>query len=166
AFDSIPADERRRRDVVWVEPEVVIEADFRGWTHGDVVRQAAFKGVREDKSPREVVREVPADMATIARTASQEAPRTRGRKTARGATARAAKSAARPKAAAVEIGKVRLSHPDRVYWDDVGVTKQALAEFYADIWDWIAPHVVRRPLALLRCPDGVGTNCFVQKHAH
>ncbi len=39
---------------------MVIEAHLRGWTADALVRQAAFKGVREDKPPQEVVREVPA----------------------------------------------------------------------------------------------------------
>jgi bifunctional non-homologous end joining protein LigD len=58
-----------------------------------------------------------------------------------------------------------LTHPDRVFWPDIGLTKQGLAEFYADIGDHILPHVVRRPLALVRCPSGTGTSCFCQKHA-
>src|SRR5262249_33086597 len=41
---------------------------------------------------------------------------------------------------------IRLTHPDRVLWSDVGVTKQGLAELYAEIWKWIAPYVVDRPL--------------------
>jgi bifunctional non-homologous end joining protein LigD len=60
---------------------------------------------------------------------------------------------------------VALTHPDRVLWPAVGVTKQGLAEFYAEVWPWIAPHVVNRPLALVRCPGGVDETCFFQKHA-
>jgi bifunctional non-homologous end joining protein LigD len=60
---------------------------------------------------------------------------------------------------------VALTHPDRVLWPSVGVTKEGLAEFYAEIWPWIAPHVVNRPLALVRCPGGVDETCFFQKHA-
>jgi bifunctional non-homologous end joining protein LigD len=67
-------------------------------------------------------------------------------------------------AAAIAL-PVRLTHPDRVLWPDVGVTKQGLAEFYAEIWKWISPHVVDRPLALVRCPGGVDAGCFFQKHA-
>src|SRR5207253_8422408 len=52
AFDQILASMRRRRDVRWVEPKMVIEAHLRGWTADDLVRQAAFKGVREDKPAR------------------------------------------------------------------------------------------------------------------
>ncbi|RST87481.1 DNA ligase D [Aquibium carbonis] len=60
---------------------------------------------------------------------------------------------------------VKLTHPDRIYWKDAGVTKQGLAEYYSEAWRFIAPHVVHRPLALLRCPGGVGGQCFFQKHA-
>ena len=50
------------------------------------------------------------------------------------------------------------AHPSRTgcCWPDVGLTKQGLAEFYAEIADWILPHVVGRPLALVRCPSGSG----------
>lgn len=64
----------------------------------------------------------------------------------------------------IEVAHVRLSHPDRVYWVDVGVTKQQLADYYVSIWDWIAPHIVNRPLALVRCPEGTKGQCFFQKH--
>ena len=45
------------KDVVWVEPSLVCEIEFSDWTHDDVVRQASFKGLRDDKPPREIVRE-------------------------------------------------------------------------------------------------------------
>ena len=60
---------------------------------------------------------------------------------------------------------MHLTHPDRVYWVDVGVTKQDLADYYGAVWDWMAPHLVGRPLALVRCPEGTKGQCFFQKHA-
>src|SRR5581483_4262434 len=60
---------------------------------------------------------------------------------------------------------IPLTHPDRMLWPDAGVTKQGLAEFYTEIWPWIAPHVIDRPLTLVRCPGGVEEGCFFQKHA-
>ena len=60
---------------------------------------------------------------------------------------------------------VRLTHPDRLYWKDVGVTKQGLADYYSEVWPHAAPFIINRPLALVRCPDGVGGQCFFQKHA-
>jgi bifunctional non-homologous end joining protein LigD len=53
----VPAEERGRRGPVWVEPTMVVEVDFHGWTHGDRVRQGSFQGVREDKPAKQVVRE-------------------------------------------------------------------------------------------------------------
>jgi bifunctional non-homologous end joining protein LigD len=62
-------------------------------------------------------------------------------------------------------GEVRFTNPDRVYWADVGVTKQDLADYYTSVWDLMAPHVVDVPLSLVRCPDGTKGQCFFQKHA-
>lgn len=59
---------------------------------------------------------------------------------------------------------VALTHPDRVYWPDAGVTKEGLADYYAAIWPRIAPFVTGRPLALLRCPTGITGQKFFQKH--
>jgi bifunctional non-homologous end joining protein LigD len=77
----------------------------------------------------------------------------------------AERRAARGKRASAVIGKVTLTHPDRVYWDDVGVTKQDLADYYGQVWPWMRAHVTGRPLALLRCPEGMMGQCFFQKHA-
>ena len=57
-FKPVPKDEQGRRKPVWVEPNMVVEVDFHGWTHGERVRQASFQGVRRDKAAKEVVREV------------------------------------------------------------------------------------------------------------
>ena len=150
-FGAVPPEEARRK-AVWVEPQIVIEVEYRGWTGDGLLRHAAFQGVREDKGPREVVREEPVDdPATVTKKASKKAA--------------AKKPAARKSTSAPAPGGVKLTHPDRVYWEDVGVTKQMLADYYVATWDWIAPHIVHRPLSLLRCPDGVTKECFFQKHA-
>ncbi|MFG1350374.1 DNA ligase D [Xanthobacter autotrophicus] len=60
--------------------------------------------------------------------------------------------------------RVRLTHPDRVYWPDVGLTKEGLADYYAEVWRHMAPFVAGRPLALLRCPEGIDGPHFFQKH--
>jgi bifunctional non-homologous end joining protein LigD len=92
-------------------------------------------------------------------------------KRARGAVAKTAPrrvAKAQPKAAAPmrasAHASVALTHPDRLYWADVGVTKQDLAGYYEDVWRLMAPHLVGRPLALLRCPEGTKGECFFQKH--
>jgi bifunctional non-homologous end joining protein LigD len=142
-FDEIPRAEARSRDVRWVAPETVIESQFRGWTGDGMVRQAAFKGVREDKPAAEVVRELP----VVER-----------------ARPRSAAARAKPTVSKSQ-DEVRFTHPDRVYWPDAGVTKRKLADYYRSVWPWMAPHIVNYPLSLLRCPDGIAKECFFQKHA-
>jgi hypothetical protein len=67
-------------------------------------------------------------------------------------------------AEAVEVAGITLTHPDRVLWPKQGVTKRGVAEFYAGIADRLLPHMVNRPLTLVRCPSGSDGACFIQKH--
>ena len=46
-----------RRGVRYVRPELVAEVEFRAWTGDGNLRHASFRGLREDKAAREVVRE-------------------------------------------------------------------------------------------------------------
>jgi bifunctional non-homologous end joining protein LigD len=77
-----------------------------------------------------------------------------------------------PRADRVEVAGVSLSHPDRVLFPAAGVTKVGLARYYERIADWVLPHLVDRPLTLVRCPTGVpasgarkGVDCLFMKHA-
>jgi bifunctional non-homologous end joining protein LigD len=158
AFGAVPKEETRARNAQWVEPRIVVEADFHGWTHGDRVRQASFQGVREDKAPEDVMREVKATATKATRARQVRPAATKSRRSG-------AKTAAKSKATGPRPYHVVLTNPDRVYWEDVGLTKQGLADYYASVWDWIAPHVVGRVLALVRCPEGASGECFFQKHA-
>jgi len=158
---------------------MVIESHFRGWTADGLVRQAAFKGVREDKPAKEVVRELPAatekdagasdDRAKAARIAAEAtkvmAKRSKGIATAAARTGKRRTNPGASRRKARTEGDVRFTHPDRVYWVDVGITKQDLADYYRATWDFMAPHLVGRPLALVRCPEGTKGECFFQKHA-
>jgi len=65
----------------------------------------------------------------------------------------------------VEVAGVHLTNPDRIYWDDVGITKHDLANFYVQVWNWMRPHLIGRPISLVRCPEGASGQCFFQKHA-
>ena len=78
---SLPADERRK-NVIWVKPQVVVEAEYRGITHDGLLRQAAYKGLREDKPAREVVRETPQPAAATRRQAVRKSPAPGGEKPA------------------------------------------------------------------------------------
>ena len=152
-FKKLPPEERGKNRPVWVEPRLVAEVNFHGWTHGDIprVRHASFQGLREDKKATEVVREEKKTLPAGAKTPARK-------------SAKIARPVSKKKDDAAVAG-VRLSHPDRVYWKDAGVTKQYLAEYYEKVWKWMKPHVTGRVLALVRCPDGASGQCFFQKHA-
>ncbi|CAD7039595.1 DNA ligase D [Pseudorhizobium endolithicum] len=124
-----------KKDVVFLKPELVAEVEFRGWTADSHIRHAAYRGLREDKLARDVIRE------TGPMEAKAEPPEDPARRT------------------------VNLTHPDRVYWPEAGVTKAGLADYYIQVWRFMAPYVVNRPLALVRGPDGIGKALFFQKHA-
>jgi bifunctional non-homologous end joining protein LigD len=128
--DPLPSE--ARRDARFVEPKRVMEVAFRGWTAGGQIRQAAFKGLREDKPPQEVVRE----------------------STGRVSDPKPAKA----------MPAIHLTHADRVLWPEAGITKQGLADYYVSVWESIEPHIVKRPLSLVRCPTGISQGCFFQKH--
>ena len=59
---------------------------------------------------------------------------------------------------------LRITHPDRVVWPSLGITKLDLVKYYEGVGEWILPHVKDRPLTLVRCPDGAEKECFYQRH--
>ncbi len=59
---------------------------------------------------------------------------------------------------------VKISHPDKVLFEDSGITKLGVARYYDQIWERMEPWISDRPLAIVRCPDGPGKTCFFQKH--
>ncbi len=137
--------------------------------HDAAAREAGDKDILEQK-PRSVVSD--RSMDEIAKGAPKRKAASK-KQTSRAAAIRplrkttilkkAKRSASR--GAKVVVSGVTLSHPDRVYWADAKVSKRDLAEFYTGIWSWMRPHVVGRPIALLRCPEGAAGQCFFQKHA-
>ncbi len=63
-----------------------------------------------------------------------------------------------------DLSNIRISHPGKVLYPETGLTKGTLAAWTAMMAPWILPHIVNRPLMLLRCPAGRSGQCFYQKH--
>ncbi len=148
---SNPPTGAEAKGVRWVRPERVAEIEFAEWTEKGRLRQPSFKGIREDKRPGEVVREQPEDDGPRSTTAKHSAARENTEKPAK-------------RSPSGTIAGMRLTHSDKVLYPEMGITKGELAEFYDKTADWILPHITRRPLTVVRCPEGQGKNCFYQKH--
>lgn len=138
------------RGAHWVEPRVVAEIAFTEWTADGLLRHPSFQGLRDDKPAAEVKRETPRRADAPAVSSSR----------------RSAAKPARAKSAADEaaVAGVPLSNPGRVLFPEMGLTKLGLARYYEAVAERILPHIVDRPLTLVRCPQGRAKQCFYQKH--
>jgi bifunctional non-homologous end joining protein LigD len=150
---------KKEREVYWVKPVLVAEIEFAGWTGDGMVRQAAFKGLRDDKPANEVEAEKPAK----ARSTKLVAPKP----PTNGGPGHA--SAAASHRGMTAIMGVPISHPEKPLWPDGGdgkpVTKLDLAQYYEAVGPSMLAHIKGRPCSILRAPDGIEGPHFFQRHA-
>ncbi|RJQ56310.1 MAG: DNA ligase D [Actinobacteria bacterium] len=147
-----------RNKAHWVRPELVAEVAFTEWTKDGMLRHPSFQGIREDKHPGEVVREEPLVSPKLF------PPREIGPQAERPKRAAPRLHPAKPEGEG-RVAGVRLTHPDRIYYPEEGITKIELATYYEEIREWIMPYVSNRPLTMVRCPEGWRAECFFQKQA-
>jgi bifunctional non-homologous end joining protein LigD len=186
-FEKPPAE--ARTGAHWVKPSLVAQVRFATWTADNLVRQAAFLGLREDKPAAEVTRETSAPTpksstpgksgapgstatsSTLGLPTSQNSP-TAKKPASHSAHPIAAK--ARPAHSSTNNQQpttsshppVRLTHPDKILDPESGLTKQALADYYYAVAPRMLPHIADRPLSLVRCPESSAKPCFFQKHVN
>ena len=142
-FAEVPTGDRK--GAVWLKPDLVCAVNFTEWTRDGRLRHPSFQGLREDKPARAVVREDNAiQEAAMAKTKSKT-------KTA--------------KASDVTFGTVTLTSPDKVMYPEIGFTKLDIARYYESVASVMLPDVAKRPISLVRCPEGVDGERFFQRHA-
>lgn len=139
--------------VHWVRPGLVAEIEHGGYTDSGSLRQAAFKGLREDKMAAEV--DTPPQDAVKPVKGKVAAPPQ-------------LKIALTGKAKAVVAG-LTISSPDKVLWPAADghppITKLELVQFYEAAAERILPHVADRPVSIIRAPEGIAGEIFFQRHA-
>ena len=147
------------RNAHWVRPELVCEVAFTEWTGDGKIRHPSFQGLREDKRATDVVREVPTSTATA--TAPRHPPSPPAKRSDAGKRERGRGR----DVPGIEISGVRISHPERVMYPDLGLTKADVARYYDAVADAMVPHLRGRPLTLFHCPEGLGGECRFMKHS-
>jgi bifunctional non-homologous end joining protein LigD len=145
--DSAPPP-RERRAAHWVEPKLVAEVSFTSWTHDGRLRHPVFVALRTDKPSAQIVREKPVEPEKVNL-------KLNGKKNGHRPP---------PKTGGDELAGVKLTHPDKLLFPDEKISKQNVADYYQVVQEWMLPHVVDRPLALLRCPNGLAGKCFFQRN--
>ncbi|WP_296174564.1 DNA ligase D [uncultured Brevundimonas sp.] len=120
----------------WVAPVLVAEIEHAGYSRDGLLRQAAFKGLRQDKAPADV-------------TAPPQPPAT--------------------KLGKLTVAGVTITHPDKILWpalgDHAAVTKADLIAYYEAVAERLLPHILDRPVSIIRAPDGIDGQRFFQRHA-
>jgi len=126
--------------VTWVRPEVVCQVRFLDWTQDGMLRAPVFVGLRDDKKPEEVVREMASQGPSLD---------------------------LRAKEATVEIDghALKFTNLDKVFFPKDGWKKRDLLLFYNDVAEFLVPHLQGRPLSLKRYPNGIAEDYFFQKNA-
>ena len=144
-FKNAP-EPRKNEAVTWLEPELVAEIRFAGWTEENVLRQASFKGLRTDKDPGEIGKEE----------AEKERPEQ--------IPAENREEPMKTDGDSILIDGIRITSPDKVIFDDPVVTKADVVRYYAKAAERMMPYVGHRILSIVRCPKGISKSCFYKKH--
>lgn len=148
---------KKSSEIVWLRPELVAEIEFAGWTGDGQVRQASFKGLREDKPAKGVVAEKPASPTKVDTPDPTDD------------LAEQPNAKSYRKGEKVPVMGVLISSPDKELWPDAGddhpVTKVNLAEYFEAVGSWLIDHIKGRPCSIIRAPDGIDGEQFFQRHA-
>ena len=122
----------------WIKPELVAEVAFTEFTREGTLRHPSFIALRSDKRAADVVREVPEKLS--------------------------AKTKAAPTLSTAATFNARITNPDRLIFPEDKLSKGDLADYYAAVEALFLVDGAKRPMTLVRCPQGRGKACFFQKH--
>ena len=137
---------RPNEKITWLKPEMVAEIKFAEWTKDHLLRQASFKGLRTDKSPKAVKMERANDET---QPASAEDKEKKLMETAQNE---------------LMIAEVKITHPDKILFDNPQITKADVIRYYEKVSGRMLPYISHRILSIVRCPKGISQTCFYKKH--
>jgi bifunctional non-homologous end joining protein LigD len=151
-----------KASVTWVKPKLVAEISYREETKGGAIRQPSFKGLREDKRPAEVVREVAADISSLTNKHSLvkrniiKAPPKKDRKTL-------LNPKEETQTRVIGSHELRFTNLSKIFWPAEGYTKRDMINYYYQVAPYMLPYMKDRPQTLNRHPHGINGQSFYQK---
>jgi bifunctional non-homologous end joining protein LigD len=143
-FDN-PPKSRQGEKIIWTDPELVAEIRFAEWTSDRRLRQASYKGLR-NTNPQDIKLE---NNSTGMIDEQPEAEAGEKMNTEENS---------------ITIEGIKITNPDRVIYEDSGITKADVVYYYAAVAERMLPYVGGRILSIVRCPKGTGETCFYKKH--
>jgi len=123
----------QRTKITWIKPKLVCEVWYAEWTGDGHLRQPVYKGLRIDKNKENVVMETPE------------------------------KQLADDEIVETDKVKLKLSHLNKIFWPQEGITKGELLNYYRDMADWVLPYLKDKPINMRRQPNGIEGPGFFQK---
>ncbi|MXV53185.1 DNA ligase D [Pedobacter sp. HMF7647] len=150
-------------NATWLKPELVCEVSFTETTSDGVFRHPSFKGMREDKKAKEVVREKEAHTADIV----EDAENNKNEQIVKAPSNKKRKTLLNPKDE-TQVRKInghdlKFTHLSKVYWPGEGITKRDMFNYYYQVAEYILPYLKDRPQSLNRFPNGINAKGFYQK---
>lgn len=139
-FKEVPKTKPNEK-ITWLEPKLAAEIKFAEWTKDNLLRQASYKGLREDKDTKDIKRE-------RAERIQPQSNNEEGRYMEKN----------------LIIEGVKISSPDKIIYNELDITKEEVIRYYSKVADKMLPYVRHRILSIVRCPKGVSQACFYKKH--
>lgn len=149
----------------WLKPKLVCEVAFTEITDEGVFRHPSFEGMREDKKPKDVIRETEAETKKVVQQVNKkqrsvttiiQAPKDQARKTLLNPTDKT-------QVRKVKGHELKFTNLDKVFWPKEGYTKRDVFNYYYQVAEYILPYLKDRPQSLNRFPNGIDKPGFYQK---
>lgn len=151
-----------KAEVTWVKPVLVAEVSYRTVAADGSLRHPSFKGLREDKNAREVVREIRVQTSDVVETASPEQP-----KFFKAGDNKERKTLLNPsdqtQVRTIEGHDLKFTNLSKVFWPEEGITKRDVLNYYYQVAPYMLPYMKDRPQTLNRFPNGIYGKSFYQK---
>ncbi|MCX2483297.1 DNA ligase D [Pedobacter sp. MR2016-24] len=147
----------------WLKPELVCEVEFAEISRDGKLRQASFKGLREDKDPADVVLEIAAVTAEIVAEAAPATGKVKGvhRKMPEKPLMEGKNEIAEKK---IDGHLIKFTNLNKLYWPEDGISKRDMFNYYDQVAPYMLPYLLDRPMSLNRFPGGIHGQSFYQKN--